>query len=385
MLLMLTIQAKAQTVIDSVLGLIHDQAGMYSPGTRIQGPVKSIETYRQYAYSGDAIIHMIREHLYKQFDKRKSRNDRSSAATGKYLPEEKAWYNQRQQLTRAAVYYDNAKIISSNLYYDSLHRLAYTTGNLYGNLYLYQDGRPVFRSGLEDYTLYQYEQHDDTTTAYWYDDDRTAWFKCTYLSSGKIITLLSKAVSDIEYYEEYIFRYEADKIIIDNYTYQISEQDRIAEDEKDRAFVVTYPDTVRKAVPVPLSRRERVLRQQIIFETKDGITTRSSFDCWMREHPRRESYTRYNAQGDVLEETISVTGGTALYRYTYTYDQHGNWIKKETSIDEENDEVKFSPVLRTITYYQPNEKQAVQPFPPSYRARLSKAQKQYQARLATVQ
>lgn len=61
-----------------------------------------------------------------------------------------------------------------------------------------------------------------------------------------------------------------------------------------------------------------------------------------------ESFIRYNAQGDYIEEKCDLKNSKkGIFRYEYTYDAHENWIKKVEYQDNEPQKI----LERSINYY----------------------------------
>lgn len=71
---------------------------------------------------------------------------------------------------------------------------------------------------------------------------------------------------------------------------------------------------------------------------------------------RRSSY-RYDARGNVAEETRAGGMGNDVFRYEYRYDDRGNWIRREETLRYDVNRTSESPpplvrvTTRTITYF----------------------------------
>lgn len=344
---------------DTCQRLIFTNAGVYRPGPQVpDGPVQRVEIQRKYDREGDMLMAMVREHQLRHLlqgeDVAAWRADMDKklqqGRPADYRTEERTLYDQRQRVIQSTLYFEGREAAQVLTRYDSLGRAiseqSKTTGCDY--YYLYRDGRLVFRQGPENYQLWLYVQHGDTLQQRSYNEDSTPWFICNSVPAGHIVSYFTKAVSDVEYYEEYLFSYLPGRLTIDHYDYRpVYEEDAV----RDAASEVpaAYADTLPVARP---AKRARVLSRSIVFETTGSMTERTEYVY--REdgrEPRREAYTRFNDRGEVLEETISIMGGTALYRYAYTYDDYGNWIRQDISVDGE-ETIRFSPVLRRISYYQ---------------------------------
>lgn len=324
-LMPLFITANAQdryvAIADSALSLIgHNED--YQSKEQLSGKVKSYEIQMKFADETDYLAQLL---LFYEWGIKNMPHDKKPSAPvpkDKYLPVFAMNFDLSGQPLTSKIWFPGQPPVTS----DRIMRRVRSRDSAYRFRF---SGDTVIASTIED-------------------ADPLPWIIIRFLKNGQLLSLKSKAESDVVFYEDHLFSYPGrGKTIITHYTQEV-----VYDENNEATYLPDTPGVTLRNKYKPDAPDVHALRRTALVGRVELITTDSGYirNYYKEAAEEPSAYAIVNAKGLITEATFRYYS-TAVMRNKFTYDIEGNWIKREISLPYEKEQIRFSPVIRKITYY----------------------------------